>query len=313
MKKILFLCSVLSIAFFYSAAFCAYTGEPPETEAPSSGNSLFTQYEDDLLSVDIKDVSLGEVLQNLSEETGIIFSFPPELGEEKVMVRFSDFKIADALNKILDSHDRIFIYEEGEPDSEELLPSKLKEVRIYTPLAAGTKKGGTSDLPTVINSNSSKQTQANKNNPAQKKSEATRSSRRTGKKQTVTTLAEDLKDSDYKVRLESVRNLRNIGNADAIGHLTSALEDKNPEVREEALAALGELQESSSDGETTPDSADGQQPDQIEGSPSFAVEVTSQDSGNIELGLKLSDVPEPLITAGLWIDFDVITDEYREC
>ena len=124
MKKILFSCCVVSIVLMYGVGFCTYTGESPEAESPSPGNSLFTKYEDDVLSVDIKDVPLGEVLQKLSDETGILFSFSPGIGEERVMVRFSNFKITDALNKILSSHDRIFIYEETPPDSDEPLPSK---------------------------------------------------------------------------------------------------------------------------------------------------------------------------------------------
>ncbi len=181
MKKILFSCCVLSIAFMYGVGFCTYTGESPESDSTSSGNSLFTKYEDDLLSVDIKDVPLGEVLQKLSDETGILFSFAPAVGEERVMVRFSNFKIADALNKILSSHDRIFIYEETPPDSDESLPSKLKEVRIFTPATKGTTKGSTSKSPAAINSTSSQPTQTAKNNTTQRKTGKRSSPRTRGK------------------------------------------------------------------------------------------------------------------------------------
>jgi hypothetical protein len=297
MKKLLLSYCVLSILFLYSVALGTYTGKSSETESTSSGNSLIATYEDDLLSVDIKDVALGEVLEKLSYETGILFSFPPVIGEERVMVRFSDFKIADALNKILYSHDRVFIYEETPSDSDESPPSRLKEVRIYTSPPQGTTKGGKSESPKVINSKSSQPNQKAENDNSGRKSSKRSPARRSGK-QTVASLADDLKNSDYSVRLDAIRNLRNIGNADAIGHLTSALEDKNPQVREAAENAIRELQEEGTDTneneETTP----------IEGAPTIDVAVLNNDSGNIDLGFNLSSVEEPLITAGLWIEYD---------
>jgi hypothetical protein len=303
MKKILFSCCVLSIVFIYSVGLCTYPEESPKTDS-SPGNSLFTKYEDDLLSVDIKDVPLADVLQKLSDETGILFSFPPAIGEESVMVRFSNFKIPEALNKILSSHDRIFIYEERQSISDESIPSRLKEVRIFTPLPQGTSRGTTkgtsSEPPTAINSKSSKPTQIAKNNAVQRKT----GKRPPPRKQTVASLGDDLKNSDTNVRLDAIRHLRNVGNADAIGHLTTALEDRDPDVKEAAKNALQELQDenpptdSGSDNET-----EGNEP--IEGTPAYGIEqMSSPDSGNVQLNVNLSDVPESLITAGLWIEYD---------
>ena len=306
MKKILFSCCVLSIVFIYNIGLCTYPEESPKTDS-SPGNSLFTKYEDDLLSVDIKDVPLADVLQKLSDETGILFSFPPAIGEESVMVRFSNFTIPDALNKILSSHDRIFIYEERQSSSDESIPSRLKEVRIFTPLpqgtARGTTKGTSSEPPKAINSKGSEPTQIAKNNAVQRKA-GKRPSGRAGKRQTVASLGDDLKNSDTNVRLEAIRHLRNVGNADAIGHLTTALEDRNPDVKEAAKNALQELQDenpptdSGSDNET-------QDNEPIEGAPAYGIEqMSSPDSGNVQLNVNLSDVPESLITAGLWIEYD---------
>jgi hypothetical protein len=213
------------------------------------------------------------------------------------MVRFSNFTIAEALNKILSSHDRIFIYEETQSDSDELLPSRLKEVRIYTPLPKGTTRGGTSEHSTVANSKSTPSTKTTKNSSAQRKV-AKRPSSRTKGKQTVASLADNLKDSDYNVRLDAIRNLRNVGNADAIGHLTTALEDKNPEVRKAAENALQELQEEKTDTTNDPDEIQ-----QSEGSPEFSYSV-SGDPSNVTVDINLSDVQEPLITSGLWIEYD---------
>jgi len=300
MKRILFFVCVLSIAFMYSVAFCTYTTESPETESPSSGNSLFTKFEDDLLSVDIKDVPLGDVLQKLSEETGILFSFPPAIGEESVMVRFSNFTIPEALNKILSSHDRIFIYEEAQSDSDDSLPNRLKEVRIFTPLPKGTPRvatsgGDSSEYSTVTSSKSTEPIQTAKANNVRRMA----GKRPPEKKQTVDSLADDLKDSDYAVRLEAIRNLRNVGNADAIGHLTSALEDKNPQVSEAAINALQELQDEKAD--TT--ELEENQP--LEGGPApVIVSSVSGDVNNITtVDLDLS-VDAPLITAAMMVEYD---------
>ena len=301
MKKILFSCCVLGIAFIYSVGMCTYPEEAPETDS-SSGNSLFTKYEDDLLSVDIKDVPLGDVLQKLSDETGILFSFPPDIGEESVMVRFSKFTIPDALNKILSSHDRIFIYEETQPETDELLPSRLKEVRIYTPISKGATRGSAPEQATVTSSKNTQPTQETAITNTVRRKTGKRPPSRTGKRQTVASLGDNLKDSDYNVRLEAIRNLRNVGNADAIGHLTTALEDKNPQVSEAAKEALQELQDESSPDSGSNNETEDNQP--IEGAPTFGVELVSQDSGNVQLGVNLNEVPESLITAGLWIEYD---------
>jgi hypothetical protein len=300
MKRILFSCCVLSITFFYSFGFCTFPEESPTTDS-SSGNSLFTKFEDDLLSVDIKDVPLGEILQKLSDETGILFSFPPPIGEERVMVRFSNFTIPEALNKILSSHDRIFIYEERQSDSDESLPSKLKEVRLFTPLPKGTSKGATSEPTTVTSSKSNQPTKTAKATNVQRKT----GKRPPAKKQTVASLGEDLKNNDYRVRLDTVRNLRNIGNADAIGHLTTALEDKNPQVSEAAKNALQELQDEKTDlgGESNTDD-DGEPTPAEVGSAPVIVGSFLGDSENPAIDVRLSGVEEPLITAGLWIEYD---------
>ena len=302
MKKIFFSCCVLSMAFMYSVGFCTYTGDSPETESPSLGNSLFTKYEDNLLSVDIKDVPLGEVLQKLSDETGVLFSFPPAIGEERVMVRFSNFTIADALKKILSSHDRIFIYEETQPDSDESLPSRLKEVRIYTTPPKGTSTGGTSKPSTVTSSNSSQPTQTAKNSSVQRKT-GKRSTGRTRGKQAVDSLADNLKDSDYRVRLDAVRELRSIGNADAIGHLTSALEDKNPQVRNDAISALEELQEDSKTEDLQKDTNGTENDQPIEGAPVIDYSVNG-DSDKGEFGIGLVDIDKPLVSAAFLIEYD---------
>ena len=305
MKKILFSCCVLSMVFMYGVGFCTYTGESPETESPSLGNSLFTKYEDNLLSVDIKDVPLGEVLQKLSDETGVLFSFPPAVGEERVMVRFSNFTIADALKKILSSHDRIFIYEETQPDSDESVPSRLKEVRIYTPPTKGTtNRGSTSKPSTVTHSNSSQPTQVAKSSTVARKT-GKRPNARTSGMGAVNSLADDLKDTDYKVRLDAVSNLSRIRNADAIGHLTSALEDKNPEVKKAAQNALEDIQADNESEELGKDSSsrDSDQPTEAEGAPVIDYSV-SGDSDNMTVDINLSDVQEPLITAAVMLEFD---------
>ena len=306
MKKILILCSVLSIAFIYRVGFCTYPEETPKTDS-SSGNSLFAKYEDDLLSVDIKDVPLGDVLQKLSDETGILFSFPPPIGEERVMVRFSNFTVPDALNKILSSHDRIFIYEENQPDADESPPSRLKEVRIFTPLPKGTTRGATTEPSTVTSKKSAQATKETAKTNTVRRKTGKRPSGRRGKRQTVASLGDDLKNSDINVRLEAVRRLGSIRNADAIGHLTTALEDKDSQVSDLARDRLQEIQEDSttdsgSKNENEDNTTEDNEP--IDGAPAYGIELMSQDSGNVQLNVNLSDVPESLITAGLWIEYD---------
>ena len=83
-----------------------------------------------VLSMDIKDEPLKEVLERISDQNGITFSLPPSLAEEKVMMRFSNLTLEEALSKILSPYNHIFIYREPQHPSKSSVAS-LKKVRIF--------------------------------------------------------------------------------------------------------------------------------------------------------------------------------------
>jgi hypothetical protein len=238
MKKILVVIAILSVTLSsFNLAHGSYSKEPIKETGVSSGGLLFTELIDNLLTVDIRDVTLREVLGELSAKNGISFLFPPSVGEEKVMVRFSHYKIDEGLHKILAPYNRIFIYTKNTSDVHHPSTTRLTEVRIL-PRDEDKKEGkeritSSTDPKTSTSSEKTQEevSRHEKKEPPQKK-EGTESFK---------TLSKGMKSTNVEERMEAVKGLASVGNVNAIGSLSSALRDKNPAVREEAEKALGKI------------------------------------------------------------------------
>jgi len=216
-----------------------YILKSPEASDVSSDGLLHTEVKGDLLSVDIRDVTLNEVLNQLSAQNGVNFLLPPPLGEEKIMVRFSNYEIDKGLKKILSSYDHIFIYTEEESNPHQPLSPRLKEVRIYP--RYGDKKGSKAVTASVRNPKTSTPGRESKGKSAERYSKKESAKKRGGK--SVGTLSQSLKSKNAKTRLEGVKAFAQMGGVGAIGPLASALQDKNPMVRKEAEKALEDVGE----------------------------------------------------------------------
>ena len=200
---------------------------------------FFTEQVGDLLTVDLKDVALMEVLQELSHKNDITFKVPPSLAEEKVMVRFSRLKIDEGLAKILYRYNRIFIYrEEITPSTQSSPTARLKEVRIY-PFA---HKDWTKGCLTIGPGRSAPVVQDTVMD-AGKLKEKEKKAKEEGKK-TVEDLLLDMKNSDKKVRIEAIKELAKSRDDRALHSLVLARKDKDAGVRGEAEKALKKVGES---------------------------------------------------------------------
>ena len=120
-----------------------------------------------------------------------------------------------------------------------------------------------------------------------------------------------LKNKNSKMSVEKIKALARTGNAEAIGHLASALKDKDPQVRKEAEKALEKIEESlKEDNEYDAQTdADVEEPLPSEGeAPAFAIDFQEQGSQGlgkeVEVDIRLKDVPEPLQCGGVWIAVD---------
>jgi len=213
----------------------SYSKKPSEVSEISSDGYLFTEFKGDLLTVDIREVNLEQVLRQISSKNGITFLLPPSLGEEKVMVRFSSYKIDEGLNKILAPYNRIFIYNTEENNAHHQSPlARLKEVRIYP----RSDKGGTKGKVELASIKPAREAKSK----GSKRYGKSGSAKKWGKKSVVRP-SKSLKRENQRVTVEKVRAWAKRGDVIAIKQLSSALKDKNPEVRKEAEKALEEIGE----------------------------------------------------------------------
>lgn len=292
------------IFFIYNLAQGSYSIEHPEVRSISSGGYLFTEVVDDLLTVDIRDVPLEEVLKHLSDQNGITFFLSPSLGKEKVMVRFSNFKIDDGLNKILASYNRIFIYSKEDCNSHEPPTTRLTEVRIY-PRFQKTDKQGKLAVTPGIHSKASQHSLENKDT----KRYGMKDSGVSGGKKSVETLSKSMKNKNFGARGRDVKQSAMIGKGKAARTLASTIKNKNQEVNKESdktLQKMGEDLNEENDDDFPPDADEEEEPVPSDGgSPNFDIDVSNDSQGQgKEIAIQLNDVPEQLLTAGFLITYD---------
>jgi hypothetical protein len=302
MKRLALSCTVAVALLSSTIGFCSYSQAKPAGHSASSGGSLFAKYEGELLSVDIKDASLDEVLHTIADQTGISFSLPASLCKNTMMVRFANFDIDEGIDKVLGAYDRVFIYDYSEDNAGKSRLGKLREVRIYL---QENNKSGASEKPITIGPKQSDQ------NPADTNQDESKQVLKTSPKDTmVKSLKEwskDLQGGDEATKLMAVQGLARMGGIEAIGELTSALQDSNSEVSKAAESALTDLYASLEDeNNLTGSNTDQQQT--IEGAPRFAIDasgaINEGTGGQMEVDIRLSEVPEKLITSGFMLTYD---------
>ena len=291
--KVIFIVSFIPL--FFNFAHGSYSQKPSEVSDTSSEGYLYTQFSGDVLTVDIRDVALEKVLEEISAQNGITFVLPPFLGEEKIMVRFSDYKVDRGLNKILTHYNRIFIYTEDDDSAGQLPCTRLKEVRIYPRSYEGDKKGRV-EMASIVHrgaSTGSKESEdeGSKDTGSKKYLRKESVKNKKGRIKSVGELSKDLESKNPDVRLKAVKALARIGNDKAMGDLFSAMKDKNPRVRreaEEALKGIGEelQEESSNSAQTGADEEEGLPPGK--GEKTLSLKVASEGGVNLELN---NDVP----------------------
>jgi len=306
MKRIFITCVITIVVFSSAAGFCSLSQGKPEAKSALSMGSLTAKLENDLLSVDIKDAPLEEVLRKLADQTGISFSLPPSLCQNRLMVRFANFDIDRGINKVLASYNRVFIYDQADANKGSGTGT-LREVRIYI---QEQNKTGSSEKPLIISGATSRQNPAGNDKAENKQAENKQVLKTPPRENTVKSLKEwskDLQEGDEAAKINAVRGLARMGDG-ALGPLTSALEDPNPEVSRAAESALTDLYASMEEENNLPGSGSNKQEQTIEGAPRFAIDTAGAingGSGNqMEVDIRLSDVPEKLITSGFMIRYD---------
>jgi len=322
MKKIYFgIFVIISSILSYNFAHGIYTQDSTSLSSISSGGNLFTEVVNDSLTVDIRDVALEEVLEQISAQNDITFLLPPELAEEKIMVKFSNYKIDEGLNKILAPYNRIFIYSEiNNPHQPPL--TRLKEVRIYPRLYQGGKKDKVA-LTSVKRPEAPTHSLKNKHWDAKKRYE---------KKESVKTSTTPFKVKNQEMDVDKVKEMAEMRNADSIKFLSKALKNKDSEVRKEAEKALekiGEELKEKSKQESQSEDADEDKEDEESNSSegegtNLSLSISSENTMNLDLsndvpvraiqftlnGVKASEVLTTSRTEGFFIKFNENTGTF---
>lgn len=275
---------ILLPTFFTGVVQGSYPSGDNEVSAVSSRGDLYTEFKEGVLTVDIKDVALKEVLKQLSDQNDIIFLLPPSLGEEKVMVRFTEYEVDRGLNKILSSYNRIFYYQENSHASQPSSP-RLTEVRIF---------------PSAHEGKAAKE-------PVMKISAGTSLSPETGGKETKAHVPTSLKNDEESYeelsqvfkkvgnrleKLKTIERLKEVGDVESIKALSLAIYDRDPKVKEGAVTALQNIAkdtivdeggEETSGNDKVPDPAE-----KREGNATLNLAPISGNSESVELS---NDIP----------------------
>jgi hypothetical protein len=280
MKKIAVYSSFVMLFFIISVHLAqgSYPSGPTK-------EGIATELKGDLLTVDIRDVPLREVLTHLSDQHGITFLLPSSLGEEKIMVKFANLTINDGLDKILKSYNRIFIYQKDDhsPETSTIL---LKEVRIFS-----NEYTGKAGVPLVRIARGLPQVAKAVEMPA-KTSTVTPSDGKE-KESLVQDMSANLKSGNREDKLDAIKTLKSIGTVRAMEALSFALRDKDTKIKDEAVNSLRSLSYSIVDegkeaqGAGTDTGKDETEPDPSEkqggSEPQLTISPVSDNGANIEL------------------------------
>jgi hypothetical protein len=235
MKRIIHqLYGILVIIFICTSARGNFSSDQTGEERVAP-DVLFSDPGRAVLSMDIKDEPLKDVLERISDQNGITFLLPPSLAEEKVMIRFFDLSLEEGLSKILSPYNHIFIYRESRSPSKSSAPT-LEKVRIFP----HTYEGRVQEPLMSIAEGASESKGAAPSAGKEKDRAASRDEGKRGETY-VETLTTTLQGGDPEAKLDAVKVLRDAGTVDAVRALSFAIRDKDPRVKKEAVSALKAL------------------------------------------------------------------------
>lgn len=209
--------------------------------APSP-TSHFVRLAAGLLSVNVHDVKLVELLDEVSRQAG--FAVAPCMAcEQRISLRFDRLPLEQGLSIIL--QDQNFVLRWKYAAAASMVPHRLwilpqpdtlQPARSAAPAIKSNERE-----PTAIESQASRLRSALSTGTPEDREQAVAALGRRRDASAVGPLARALADSDAEVRRAAIDSLAEIGGADAAGALGLALRDADPRIREAAVNALGEV------------------------------------------------------------------------
>ena len=212
--------SLFSLAVFFT--FLAHIA-PAENvlnslvlKTQTSTNSHLIQYSDGLLTVNVQDVSLVELIQEIAHQCGLTVMVYGELND-RITIQFEELTLDKGLYFILRQHNFILSSDKqttGGLQSSDPPPRKLL---IYSETSQGLSKK-------TMAIDGSKLGKIQKDVAAD-----------------LQRLQEDLMDEDWEVRADAAEALGEIKRPEAIRLLSFALNDEDEDVRESVVYALANI------------------------------------------------------------------------
>jgi hypothetical protein len=216
---------VMVLALLLHAGFPAGSVAGEEAAAPASPSPpLAVTVDHGLVSVDVRDALLADVLGAVAEQVGIQVSIH-NVGTERVTQSFAGVGLDEAIRRLASGYDVVLIYRSPKSGGG---TGRLAEVRVYEASAPAA--------PPVVDPgqrNARLQTMRNLIGQA-------------GQQQpgALASLAGMLgSDPDPVVRRSVAVAFGRFRGAEAVAALTSALDDQDPSVRTVAVSSLGRMRD----------------------------------------------------------------------
>lgn len=80
------------------------------------GYDSVVHYQDDQLSVEFHDATLAAAIEQLSQETGIVFSVPEVLKAQRLSEQFDELPLVTAVQRLFRSYNHIILFDDGEQE-----------------------------------------------------------------------------------------------------------------------------------------------------------------------------------------------------
>jgi hypothetical protein len=187
-----------------------------------------------LLTVDVRDARLADVLHLIGERAGLQVSIDDAVGDLITAV-FNDVPLDQGIRRLVRGNSLVLLY--VSPKGSEGTP-QLTEVRVYGAAPPGDHTPGRAELRADGEAAAKPMTPVRDPDP-RVRAEAVAGLKEIGGEHAAWGLTAALRDDDPSVRLEAVRALSAVGGATARKALATELrKDPDPQVRLEAARTL---------------------------------------------------------------------------
>ena len=239
------LCLAVSISFLPALGQAQEDSITRQTQFEAPAHIGVVRFTDGLLSVDLHEALLGNVLVEIAQQSGLVLTGSSFL-TDKVTVKFDQLPLDPALHLILRGQS-YGLFSRSVPRSGVDAARVQRELRIFPrhegPRVEAAPVGSDGERAPLETSNiAALLTVLETSDDSWEKEDAIQALAESGRREIVLPMSHRaLADEDQGVRLTAVYALATIGGIEAVQALTLALEDDDDGVRKQAVVALGNI------------------------------------------------------------------------